>query len=180
MESAGEIARIRKDRYVLPETADLITGTLQVHAGGNAHLVSEAGGQRDVFVSAVNLGTAMNGDRVVARLMHEGREQRKDAQREARVIRILERANTSVVGTLKASKNFFYVIPDDPRLQHDIYVRFAAGIQAPQPETDGARAEGPQSRRRHGKKRPRGRDWATRWWCGWTSGNRGMSIPRAR
>ena len=43
MESAGEIARIRKDRYVLPETADLITGTLQVHAGGNAHLVSEAG-----------------------------------------------------------------------------------------------------------------------------------------
>jgi ribonuclease R len=137
MESAGEIARIRKDRYVLPETADLITGTLQVHAGGNAHLVSEAGGQRDVFVSAVNLGTAMNGDRVVARLIHEGREQKKDAQREARVIKILERANTSVVGTLKASKNFFYVIPDDPRLQHDIYVRFPAGIRAPQLETEG-------------------------------------------
>ena len=137
MESAGEIARIRKDRYVLPETADLITGTLQVHAGGNAHLVSEAGGQRDVFVSAVNLGTAMNGDRVVARLMHEGREQRKDAQSEARVIRILERANTTVVGILKASKNFFYVIPDDPRLQHDISVRFPPGVQPPQVELEG-------------------------------------------
>ena len=136
MESSGEIARIRKDRYVLPETADLITGTLQVHAGGNAHLVSEAGGQRDVFVSAVNLGTAMNGDRVVARLVHEGRKQRKDAQDEARVIRILERANTSVVGTLKASKNFFYVIPDDPRLQHDISVRFPAGVRAPQIEME--------------------------------------------
>jgi ribonuclease R len=136
MESAGEIARIRKDRYVLPETADLITGTLQVHAGGNAHLVNEVSGQRDVFVSAVNLGTAMNGDRVVARLMHEGREQRKDAQNEARVIRILERANTSVVGTLHASKNFFYVIPDDPRLQHNISVRFSEGLRAPQLETE--------------------------------------------
>ena len=44
-------------------------------------------------------------------------------------IKILERANSTVVGTLQSSKNFFYVIPDDPRLQHDIYVRPAAGAR---------------------------------------------------
>src|SRR5262249_2474257 len=44
METAGEIARIRKDRYVLPQTADLVTGTLQVHTGGNAHLLAETPG----------------------------------------------------------------------------------------------------------------------------------------
>jgi ribonuclease R len=54
--------------------------------------------------------------------MHEGRQQRGDAQ-EARVIKILERANTTIVGTLQMSKNFFYVIPDDSRLQNNIYVK---------------------------------------------------------
>jgi len=122
LETTGEVARIRKDRYVLPQTADLVTGKLQVHVGGNAHLLSETPGVKDVFISAPNLGTAMHGDKVVARLMHEGREQRAGA-REARVIKILERANTTVVGTLQTSKNFFYVIPDDPRLQHNFYVK---------------------------------------------------------
>ena len=49
-------------------------------------------------------------------------EQRGGA-REGRVIKILERANSTIVGTLQSSKNFYYVIPDDPRLQHNIYVK---------------------------------------------------------
>lgn len=122
LETAGEIACIRKDRYVLPQAADLVTGKLQVHAGGNAHLLSETAGIKDVFISAPNIGTAMNGDKVVARIMHEGRQQRGTAQ-EARIIKILERANTTIVGTLQSSKNFFYVIPDDSRLQHNFYVK---------------------------------------------------------
>ncbi len=125
LESAGEVARIRKDRYVLPQTADLVTGVLQVHTGGNAHLLSETPGVKDVFLSAPNLGTAMNGDKVVAKLMHEGRQQRAGA-REASVIKILIRANSTIVGTLQATKNFFFVVPDDSRLQHNIYVKPAA------------------------------------------------------
>jgi len=128
LEQEGEIARIRKDRYVLPETADLITGTLQVHLNGNAHLINEKKGQPDLFIGEVNMGTALHGDKVVARLMHEGRAQRRASDKlEGRVIRILERVNDTVVGTLQRSKqNFFYVIPDDPRIQHDVYVQPAA------------------------------------------------------
>src|SRR5213075_1680004 len=42
--------------------------------------------------------------------------------REGRVIRILERAHDTIVGTLQRSRNFYYVVPDDPRFVHDIYV----------------------------------------------------------
>ncbi len=28
-----------------------------------------------------------------------------------------------IVGTLQHSRNFYYVVPDDPRLVHDVYVR---------------------------------------------------------
>jgi ribonuclease R len=39
-----------------------------------------------------------------------------------RVVRVLERARTSLVGTLQRGRQFLYVIPDDPRLTQDIYV----------------------------------------------------------
>src|SRR5678815_107819 len=89
LESEGTIARIRKDRYVLPAAADLVTGKLQVHAGGNAHLITEQPGQKDVFISAGNLGTAMHGDKVVVRLELGGREPRRGENSEGRVIRCL-------------------------------------------------------------------------------------------
>jgi ribonuclease R len=38
------------------------------------------------------------------------------------VIRILERAHDAIVGTLQRSRNFYYVVPDDPRFVHDVYV----------------------------------------------------------
>ena len=144
MEKAGEIARIRDDRYVLPQTADLVTGTLQVHSGGNAHLLSSTPGMKDIFISAVNLGTAMHGDKVTARVMHEGRQQRAGAV-EGRVVKILERVNKTVVGTLQSTKKFYYVIPDDSRLQHDIYVRPAAGLAGRESPTVGKPERGQRS-----------------------------------
>ncbi len=125
MEHAGTIARIRKNRYVLPDEADLVTGTLAVHPSGFAFLATENAAGKDVFVAAENTGTAMNGDRVVVRITRPAdHPSRKGyARAEGRVIRILERAKTTIVGTLKQSPRFFYVVPDDPRLSHNVYVQ---------------------------------------------------------
>src|ERR1043166_4344994 len=126
LERAGEIARIRKDRYVLPAEADLVAGKVSVHPGGYGFLTSEKPGEPDVFIAAENVGTAMHGDRVVARISPESPSGRIKGRREGRVIRILERAHDTVVGTLQRSRNFYYVVPDDPRFVHDIYVRAVA------------------------------------------------------
>ncbi|HKS03795.1 MAG TPA: hypothetical protein VJR49_00445, partial [Chthoniobacterales bacterium] len=129
LERAGEIARIRKDRYVLPREADLVTGKLSVHPVGYAFLTSEKPGEPDIFIAAENVGTGMHGDRVVARISLESPSGRIKGRREGRVIRILERAHDTVVGTLQRSRNFYYVVPDDPRFVHDIYVRPVGAIQ---------------------------------------------------
>src|SRR5216117_7719 len=123
LEHSGEIARIRKDRYVLPAEADLVSGKLSIHPAGYGFLISEKAGQPDVFIAAENVGTAMHGDRVVARISPEPPAGRIKGRREGRVIRILERAHDTIVGTLQRSRNFYYVVPDDPRFVHDIYVR---------------------------------------------------------
>ncbi len=129
LEHAGEIARIRKTRYILPAEADLVTGRLQVHQAGFAFLAREGEEGGDVFILAENTGTAMNGDRVVARITRDADYVRGRAgvsRPEGRVIRILERANETIVGTLQQTRNFFYVVPDDPRIVHDIYVQAPA------------------------------------------------------
>ena len=136
LERAGEIARIRKDRYVLPGEADLVTGKLSVHPAGYGFLTSEKPGEPDVFIAAENVGTAMHKDRVVARISPEPPAGRIKGRREGRVIRILERAHDTVVGTLQRSRNFYYVVPDDPRFVHDIYVHpVAAGREDLRAET---------------------------------------------
>jgi ribonuclease R len=130
LEHAGEIVRIRKNRYVLPSEADLITGKLSIHQAGYGFLVPEKEGESDIFVAAENTGTAMNGDRVVVRISRDlpprrvkGRSARTGQRTEGRVIRILERARDTIVGTLQHSRNFYYVVPDDPRIVHDVYVK---------------------------------------------------------
>src|SRR3989442_1477649 len=109
----------------------------------------EKAGEPDVFIAAENTGTAMNGDRVVARINRDGPSRRaKDRpsfakatagrhRAEGRVIRILERARDTIVGTLQHSRNFYYVVPDDPRLVHDVYVQVPPREKLPKAPTRG-------------------------------------------
>src|SRR5437870_286055 len=128
LERAGAIARIRKNRYVLPAEADLVPGKLSIHQAGYGFLTPETPGQPDMFIAAENIGTAMHGDRVVARISRDNPDSRIKGRREGRVIRILERAHDTIVGTLQRSPNFYYVVPDDPRFVHDVYVRPVAAV----------------------------------------------------
>jgi ribonuclease R len=123
LERTGEIARIRKNRYVLPAEADLVAGKLSIHPAGYGFLAPETAGEPDIFIAAENIGTAMHGDRVVVRISRDEPYTRVKGRREGRVIRILERAHDTIVGTLQRSRNFHYVVPDDPRFVHDVYVR---------------------------------------------------------
>jgi len=134
LERSGEIARIRKNRYVLPAEADLVTGTLSIHQAGYGFLIIETPGEPDIFIAAENTGTAMHGDRVVARITRDeayARAKDRRGRQEGRVIRILERARDTIVGTLQHSRNFYYVVPDDPRLVHDVYVQLPARAKLP-------------------------------------------------
>src|SRR6266446_1615429 len=143
LEHAGEIVRIRKNRYVLPSEADLVTGKLSIHQAGYGFLVPEKPGEQDIFIAAENTGTAMNGDRVVARISRDVPPRRAKVRAgqasqhrsEGRVIRILERARDTIVGTLQQSRNFYYVVPDDPRLVHDVYVQVPPRARLPKTPT---------------------------------------------
>jgi ribonuclease R len=130
----GEIVRVRKNRFVLPQEADLVVGRITMNERGFGFVVPEASADQpapppgDIYVAAEDTWTAMHGDTVVVRLVRGStRSDRKGKTQNlaGRVIRILERTNETVVGTLQKTKWFTYIVPDDPRIIHDIYVKSA-------------------------------------------------------
>ncbi len=109
LENGGEIVRIRKNRYVLPSEADLVTGKLSIHQAGYGFLVPEKAGEPDVFIATENTGTAMTGDRVVARISRDVPPRRAKvragqafkSRSEGRVIRIRTTRDSSTMFTFK-------------------------------------------------------------------------------
>ncbi len=115
----GLIVLVRKNRFVLPEDANLVTGTIEIHRSGTAHVISSKHGEPDLFIASENTGTAMNGDTVLARIERD----RLQEKREGRVIRVIKRKDETIVGTLQRSEKLYYVIPDDPHNIRDVYVQ---------------------------------------------------------
>jgi len=120
LELAGKVVRVRKDCWVLPQEAELITGVLQFNIKGFAFLLPEVGDE-DYFIAGEDTGTALHQDLVVARKIHR-KGQARFSNPQAEVIRILKRRRNSMVGTLEHGGHFFFVVPDDPRFVHNIYV----------------------------------------------------------
>src|SRR5213592_2611264 len=122
LEQAGRIARIKGNRYILPGDADLIPGRIRMNRSGKGFLQPDDPGLKEITIPESATHTALHEDRVLVR--RDSRGARPGAQAEAigEVIRILERKRTRLVGTLQRGKQFLFVIPDDPRISHDVYV----------------------------------------------------------
>lgn len=118
MESTGEVIKTRWDRYGVPQRMNLVVGRLQGHAKGFAFVLPDLEEQQDVYIAPADTNGAMHNDRVIARLHSKN----KGARAEGEIIRILERYNTTVVGTFDKGKKYGFVLPDDNRINHDIFV----------------------------------------------------------
>ncbi|WP_055666899.1 ribonuclease R [Desnuesiella massiliensis] len=118
MEKEGIILRTKADKFGLPEKMGLITGKLQVHQKGFGFVIPEDE-SKDIFIPSSFINGAMNGDKVIAKVVKEDVNGKK---REGEIIRILERANKTIIGVYENSKNFGFVVPEDKRIQYDIFV----------------------------------------------------------
>ncbi|NJD20380.1 MAG: RNB domain-containing ribonuclease, partial [Gemmatimonadetes bacterium] len=117
LERAGRIYRVKGNRYGLPGSMSLSVGRASLTRSGDAFVRPEGGGG-DVYVPSVDLASAMDGDRVVVRI--ESRPPGRSPT--GRVIKVLERARATVVGTLHRARRFSYVVPLDRRMARDVLV----------------------------------------------------------
>lgn len=119
LENEGRVICTRKLRYGLPDKMNLAVGKLQGHPNGFGFVIQDTPGIPDVFISSDNLNGALHNDRVVARLT--GRSWNGPKQ-EGEIIRILKRANETIVGTFERGKKYSFVTPDENRISMDVFV----------------------------------------------------------
>jgi ribonuclease R len=116
LEQAGRIARIKGNRYILPGEADLIPGRIRINRAGKGFLLPDDSRIKEIAIPENATLTALHEDRVLVR------RDRPESRNTGTVIRVLKRRRTKIVGTLQRSSRFLFVIPDDPRIPHDVYV----------------------------------------------------------
>ncbi|NLJ34019.1 MAG: ribonuclease R [Firmicutes bacterium] len=113
----GEIVRVRKGKYGLPQRLNMVVGRLQGHPEGYGFVLVEEG--EDVYVKADSMQGAMHNDRVlvkVTRQMLDGRS------REGKVIRVLKRANEEIVGVYSGTNRYGFVVPAERRICQDVFI----------------------------------------------------------
>ena len=117
----GELLQIRGNRFGLPDKMDLVVGKLQTNPGGFGFVVPEhaqPGDRQDIYIAAGNLTEAMHGDRVVVRV-----ERRTERGFEGKILRVLERSQTTIVGRFETDPGGLgFVVPFDRRVLTDVHV----------------------------------------------------------
>jgi ribonuclease R len=100
---------------------NLIAGRIVAHRDGYGFLVPEHPIPRvdgDLFIGRDNLGDAMNGDRVFARV----ERRRADGRAEGRVVQIVERQHATLVGLFRYDSHGNNVLPYDTRIPHEVSI----------------------------------------------------------
>ncbi len=124
LEQSGRIARTKGNRYIQSREADLVPGRIRINRQGKGFLQPDDPELKEIMIPQEATATALHEDRVLVRrdVRAKGLRSGRLEQETGVVIRILERKRTQIVGTLQRGREFLYVIPDDPRMPHDIYV----------------------------------------------------------
>ena len=139
MVSEGRLRQVDSDRYAIPQTAsarNLVVGRLSMHRDGFGFVIPDASSlddrlkarlTGDIFIPPPAIGNAMHGDRVAV----EVTSVRPDGRAEGRIVRPLDRAHTTVVGTFHYGRQHNYVTPVDQKIAREIVI--PPGEEIPKP-----------------------------------------------
>jgi len=115
--SEGFLKAMSYDTFKMNSQEKLILeGSISVAAKGFG-FVTVATEKADVFISPNHIGQALNGDRVKIQVLKYGK-----SRIEGQVIEVIERERTQFVGTIQMHEKFAFLIPDNIKMNTDIYI----------------------------------------------------------
>lgn len=110
-----------KGKFRLKELQNFIIGTVDMTADGSAYIVPQDEFEKDIFVAPRKLKNALHGDTVKAYVFAKKSGRKNDGE----VVEIIKRAKSDFTGVIKISDRFAFVIADDKKMMHDIFVPLA-------------------------------------------------------
>ena len=118
MVSAGQILENRRHEYCLTAKLDLVTGTVSGHRDGFGFVARDDGEDDDIYLSAREMRSLFDGDRVAVRIKGLDRRGRAEGQ----LVDVLERGTREVTGQFIRERGIGLVVPDNTRIAHRILI----------------------------------------------------------
>lgn len=116
----GKVTQDGIDRYCLPEFLNRYVGVLSLHKNGFG-FVSIGEEENDIFIGKDYLKDAFDKDTVMIELLPSSSK----AHQEGKIVEVLKRGQTRVVGEVHQGKKDCYIIVDDPTFKKKIVVDHA-------------------------------------------------------
>ena len=112
MAEDGELIRLKGNSYTLPGKMKTTRGRISVHRDGYGFVTPDGGGE-DIFIPSKFLKGALHGDLVE---VSSSPSRMGGNKLDGRVLAVLERATSRVVGRYEETRRGAIVIPEDQRL----------------------------------------------------------------
>lgn len=128
LEEDGYIVKTKKGRVMSPNQMGLFVGKFVSHRKGFGFVESDEELVQDLFIPKNDINGALHNDRVMAEIVTPATE---DRRAEGKVIKIIKREVTRVVGLFQENKSFGFVVPDDKKFNQDIFIpkRYISGAK---------------------------------------------------
>ena len=128
LEEDGYIVKTKKGRVMSPNQMGLFVGKFVSHRKGFGFVESDEELVQDLFITKNDINGALHNDRVMAEIVTPATE---DRRAEGKVIKIIKREVTRVVGLFQENKSFGFVVPDDKKFNQDIFIpkRYISGAK---------------------------------------------------
>ncbi len=119
LEKIGILSKERgKYRRILED--DVVEAKLRCSSKGFCFAIQNVEEADDIYIRESHLSNAWNGDRVLVKIIKEGTRRRSP---EGEVKLILERANPSLLATVKKNNGDFSAVPLDDRLLFELFLK---------------------------------------------------------
>jgi ribonuclease R len=140
--ASGQLQQVDSDRYAIPQpvaSKNMAVGRLSMHRDGFGFVIPEASSLEerlkarlagDIFIPPPAVGSAMHGDRVLVEIDNI----RPDGRAEGRIVRLIGRAHSTVVGKFHYGGRRNYVTPIDQKITQEIVI--PPGMEIPRTSSE--------------------------------------------
>ncbi len=112
------LQEVSPGKFKVLELKTFVEGRVDMTNDGSAFIVTDDEFENDIYVAPRKVRTALNGDRVKVYVYAKNKGKRKEGE----VVEILQRAKMEFTGIVKLSEKFAFLIPDDRKMLHDIFI----------------------------------------------------------
>lgn len=117
LKNKGILDEPDKGKYQLKAKPNHVDGIIDMAQNGSAYLMVD-GMDEDIFIAPRKLRNALHGDKVKVFVYAK----RNGKYLEGEVLEIIERAKVEFTGTIQLLPKFAFLIPDNKKMLHDIFI----------------------------------------------------------